>query len=261
MGRLAGIFVVLLCLVSALLPGSAKAAAGDVSLLPKPNAAEQYLFAAANRERVAHGLQMLHRDDSLGQAAAMHAGEMAERADISHQFSGEPDLADRGASAGVRFSLISENVAEAPDTATIHELWMDSPAHRENLLDPRVNCVGIAVVSWQDQMYAVEDFASSVEAMAFPEQEALVAGALANSGLQTSTGDDARDTCAMAHGYAGDHRPGFIMRYTASHLNAIPGELQARLESGKYHKASVGACKSNAAGPFSSYTIAVLLYP
>jgi hypothetical protein len=230
-----------------------------------PNVAEQYLLAAANQDRVAHGLPPLHRDPILAQAALYHARQMAAHANISHQFPGEPDLSVRGASAGARFSLITENVAEAPDSAMIHDLWMHSKGHRENLLDPNVDSVGISVVVRNRQFFAVEDFSSTVKSLSFNEQEVMVASLLEQSGLQIGgkgiSVEDARRTCSMSTGYAGRRQPWYIMRYTAGRLGELPTQLQSRLHSGKYHEAAVGACVSNDSGPFAAYNIAVLLYP
>ena len=230
-----------------------------------PNVAEQYLLAAANQDRAARGLQPLHRDPVLAQAALYHARQMAAHENISHQFPGEPDLSVRGARVGARFSLITENVAEAPDSAMIHELWMHSKGHRENLLDPNVDSVGISVVARNHQFFAVEDFAHTVKPLSFNEQETTVASLLEQSGLQVDgkyiSVEDARRTCSMSTGYAGHRRPWFIMRYTAGRLSELPSELQSRLNSGKYHEAAVGACVSSDSGPFSAYNIAVLLYP
>jgi Cysteine-rich secretory protein family len=230
-----------------------------------PNIAEQYLLAAANQDRAAHGLPPVHRDPVLAQAALYHARQMAAHEEISHQFSGEPDLSVRGANAGAHFSLITENVAEAADAAMIHDLWMHSKGHRENLLDPNVDSVGISVVAHDHQFFAVEDFASTVKSLSFREQETTVAALLEQSGLQVGGRDisveDARETCSMSTGYAGHRRPWFIMRYTAGKLTELPSQLQSRLNSGKYHEAAVGACVSTDSGPFTAYNIAVLLYP
>ena len=230
-----------------------------------PNVAEQYLLAAANQARAAQGLPPLYRDPILAQAARYHAREMAAHAEISHQFPGEPDLSVRGASAGAHFSLITENVAEAPDSAMIHDLWMHSKGHRENLLDPNVDSVGISVVARDHQFFAVEDFASTVKSLSFNEQEQTVANLLEQSGLQVGgkgiSVEDARRTCSMPTGYAGHRQPWFIMRYTAGRLGQLPSQLQSRLNSGKYHEAVVGACVSTDSGPFTAYNIAVLLYP
>jgi hypothetical protein len=231
--------------------------------------AEQYLFAAANRERVSRGLGVLKHDPVLARAAAFHARQMAEHGGISHEFPGEPDLAARAATAGVRFSIVSENVAEAPESNVIHDMWMKSEGHRENLLDPNVNVAGISVVYRDHQFYAVEDFASTVETLSLDQQESTVANLLAATGIgvantasvKSATLKAARQTCAMDTGYVGERKPWFVMRYTASTLGELPSQLKTRLNSGKYHQAVVGACSSAEPGPFASYNIAVLLYP
>jgi hypothetical protein len=226
-----------------------------------PTVAEQYLLSAANQERAARGIAPLHLDRTLAQAAAFHAREMAANSGISHQFPGEPALATRGSNAGARFSLITENVAEAPSSPIIHELWMHSPGHRANLLDPNVDSVGIAIVSRDNQLYAVEDFARTVETLSLNEQEHEVANVIAQSGIAvTDSSPAARQTCEMSTGYAGSRKPWFVMRYTAASLDQIPSELKSRLSSGKYHQAVIGACAPETK-PFTAYNIAVLLYP
>lgn len=230
-----------------------------------PTVAEQFLLAAANQDRIARGLQPLHLDPTLSQSALAHAREMAAHREISHQFPGEPKLSDRGANAGAHFSLISENVAEAPVAAMIHDLWMHSEGHRKNLLDPDVDAVGISVIVRDDEYYAVEDFANLVQPLSFNAQESAVAGLLAKSGMQIGNGKvisekDARQTCSMPTGYAGSRQPWYIMRYTAHSVAELPAQLQSRLNTGKYHQAVVGACSENST-PFTAYNIAVLLYP
>ena len=237
------------------------------SLLNAPaNVAEQFLLAAANQDRAVRGLQPLHLDPTLAHAALAHAREMAAHREISHQFPGEPKLSDRGAHAGARFSLISENVAEAPVSSMIHDLWMNSPGHRENLLDPNVDAIGISVVVRDHEYYAVEDFASLVQPLSFNAQEAAVASLLVKSGVQIANGkvmseQDARHTCSMSTGYIGSRPPWYIMRYTANSVAELPTQLQSRLNSGKYHQAVIGACSEGISGPFTAYNIAVLLYP
>jgi uncharacterized protein YkwD len=231
-----------------------------------PTVAEQYLLSAANQERAARNLPLLHRDAQLARAAAQHAQAMAAHGSISHQFAGEPALARRAAGMGVAFSLISENVAEAPSAVQIHEMWMHSEGHRANLLDPAIDAAGIRVVARNGELYAVEDFARTVPSVSLDEQEfairALIAQlgqiALANTPDATSA---ARQTCSMASGYASASKPSFVMRFTSDSLTQLPGELKTRLASGRYRQAAVGACAANSTGPFTSYSIAVLLYP
>ena len=235
-------------------------------VVSSPNVAEQLLLSEANKDRAAHDLKMLTRDPMLSQAALYHAFQMADHADISHGFPGEPDLSQRGATAGVRFSLITENVAEAQDPTVIHDLWMHSSGHRANLLDPSVNVVGIAVVTRNEEVFAVEDFASTVDTVSLDQQELAVATLLNTTGLAIGNSDvqsvaNARQTCTMSTGYAGVRQPWYIMRYTSSHLDQLPSQIKTRLTSGKYRQAVVGACPSAESSAFSSYSIAILLYP
>jgi uncharacterized protein YkwD len=227
--------------------------------------AEQYLLAAANQERAALGLPMLHRDAKLAGAAAGHAREMADHATISHQFAGEAELTERAARAGVAFSVVSENVGEAPSAVLIHSMWMQSEHHRTNLLDPAVDAVGISVVARGKELYAVEDFAKTVRAAPLEEQERAIARLVGRPGvtadLSAASTAAARQTCAMETGYAGARKPWFVMRFTSDSLTQLPAELKARLASGRYHQAAVGACEGGGTGNFTAYNFAVLLFP
>lgn len=224
--------------------------------------AEQYLFAAANQDRTANQLPPLALSGRLALAARAHAFEMVKHGTISHQFHGEADLATRTGEAGARFSLITENVAEAPDASKIEDLWMASPGHRANLLDAKVDSVGIAVILDRGEYYAVEDFARTVEILSLPQQEAQVSRLVARAGIEvTSANAAARQTCTMKQGFAGSRKPWFVMRYTTSNLSLLPQELDSKLGSGRYHQALVGACVSSGQGPFTAYSVAVLLFP
>ena len=171
-----------------------------------PTVAEQYLLSAANAERAQRGLQPLHWDRALYDAANYHAEQMAGRESISHRYDGEPELTVRGQQAGARFSVISENVAEAPSAVMIQDAWMNSEKHRENLLDPRVDSIGIRVIERGDRLYAVEDFDRSVTNLSLEQQEVAVGQLLQlRSAVRClPTTQDARRTCSMESGYAGD---------------------------------------------------------
>lgn len=239
----------------AAMPSSPRPATGSV--------AEQYLFSAANAERAQRGLQPLRWDETLHHAAQRHAGEMAARESISHQYPGEPDLAGRGRAAGAKFTVIAENVAEAWSALEIHEAWMRSPDHRANLLDPRVNSVGISVVRHGRQLYAVEDFDRTTESLSLEAQERAIAELLRTEArlYLLPNVEDARRTCEMDSGYAGARKPWFVQRFTASSLDRLPETLRAKLASGKYHAATVGACAAKGSGSFTPYAIAVMLFP
>jgi uncharacterized protein YkwD len=243
---------------------AALALAGVRILAQRPaSVAEQYLFSAANLERAQRGLPALRWDAGLYRAAEGHAAEMAERASISHQYPGEHDLGTRARQQGARFSVVAENVAEAPTAIRIHDAWMQSPEHRANLLDTQVDSVGISVLRRGGELYAVEDFDRSVANLSFDAQERTVADLVSRIAPVTvlSSNDDARRTCNMDTGYAGARRPWFVMRYTTGDIRQLPDTLKGRLATGKYGEAMVGACAAHGTQAFSAFNIAVLLYP
>ena len=120
---------------------------------------EHQIFDAANQTRRAQGLLRLKWDPSLARAAQQHAIVMARQNALSHQFPGEPSLPARAEHAGLYFISLSENVAQGSDPQTVSDQWVRSPEHRENLLDPNMNVIGIGVVERDGELFAVEDFA------------------------------------------------------------------------------------------------------
>lgn len=167
---------------------------------------------------------------------------------------------------GVAFSLISENVAEAPSAVQIHTMWMNSPGHRANLLDPNIDAAGISVIARDGELYAVEDFARTVPTVSLTQQESAIGSLITQQSritLAASSVDisSARQTCAMSTGFSGTRKPWFVMRFSSSSLTQLPAELKTMIASGRYHQATIGACATNSSGPFTSYNIAVLLYP
>lgn len=120
------------------------------------------LARLVNRERERAGLERLEWDERIAEAAWRHARLMAERGDLSHQFPGEAKLRDRMAAMGARFNDDAENVAYDSDVEGAHIHLMQSPGHRANILNPRYNAIGTAVVWRGGRVFVVEDFARSM---------------------------------------------------------------------------------------------------
>lgn len=227
---------------------------------PPASTAESILLNAANRDRVAAGLQPLYWDAALAVAARQHAQRMVQMHALSHQFPGEPPMQDRARHAGARFSLIAENVAEGPNVPGLHTQWMNSPPHRANLLDRGLNAVGIAVLQSGNVLFAVEDFATVVPTLSLDAQESQVASEIAARGMgAVKATPDARKTCELDRGWAGQ-RPGSVLRYETSDLRRLPGDVDQKIGSGKYRSAAVGACEASGGDDFARFRIAILLY-
>src|SRR5271156_2241679 len=108
--------------------------------------AERELFASVNQARREQGLAPLRWDERLAAAARRHAEVMAERGSAQHGFEGELSLSARVKQAGGHFSWLSENVTPGPTPGFIHSQFMNSAAHRANILDRDMDSVGIGVV-------------------------------------------------------------------------------------------------------------------
>jgi uncharacterized protein YkwD len=224
------------------------------------SSAERALFDDLNRERAAQGLPALHWDAALAAAAREHASRMAQRNVLSHQLPGEPQVQDRATKAGARFTTIAENIAVAPNSATIHSAWMQSPHHRENILDPELNGVGIGVVKGNDGLFAVQDFSQAVANLNFKQQEQLVINNLNVHGMYaTRATNDARKTCEKDRGYSGT-RPLSVTRFETADLSKLPFDLEQKLRSGRYHSASVGACEGGNSSGFTHFKLVVELF-
>jgi hypothetical protein len=252
--KMASIF---LAMVMAIVSFSAQSANAQ----GKTGDSEQALLQLANRERAAQGLAPLKWSDTLAEAARQHALRMAQQNTLSHQLPGEPDLAERASRAGARFSTIAENVGEGPSAQIIHQMWMNSPPHRANLLHRQLDSVGIAVADRNGILFAVEDFSLAAGSMSIREQEKLVEAQLQKRGLRLlDDADDARRSCVLDNGYAGSHQPSFVLHYAAPNLQSLPNILNERIQTGKYHSAVAGACPSNPKIGLSMYRVAVLLF-
>lgn len=119
-------------------------------------------FDLANSARTDGGISpQLQFDDLVGRVARDHSEAMRDLGFFSHS---GPDggLTARLRAAGVEFSSAGENLAKlesVPDPAgAAHAQFMDSPEHRDVILDDRFRAAGVGVarsgnVIWLTQIY------------------------------------------------------------------------------------------------------------
>jgi len=230
---------------------------------------EKSLIELANQARQEAGLKPLTWDAGLGAAAHAHAVRMSTEGPIAHRYGGEPDVAARAASAGAHFSLIEENIAVGDTAFHVHQSWMKSPAHHENLMNPKIDRIGVALVPAKGILYAVADYAEGVSAMSTEEVEESVAKVVASLGVKVlPDGSEARQYCALEGSSdkttGSGPRPRFLMRWQSADITTLPPQLAQALASKQYWDATVGACEPQGGGAgkpvFSGYRVAVLLY-
>lgn len=115
---------------------------------------ERAIHDATNHARRNHGRDALDADPHLATIARSHSTHMVDADFAGHETPGGRTLPDRYDRAGYDWRQCGENVAKHYpndlDDATaiarkIVDGWLDSPGHRENLLEPDWRVEGIGV--------------------------------------------------------------------------------------------------------------------
>jgi hypothetical protein len=124
------------------------------------------LLEMVNGARASEGRTALSRSAVLDALAQQHAQAMQRSERLAHDVGdGDPDA--RLASTGMQVVAAGENVARAPDLVRAHRVLWASPSHRQNLLEPRFDAVGMGVAQDPDgSLWVCELFAD------LPEQPA-----------------------------------------------------------------------------------------
>jgi uncharacterized protein YkwD len=138
---------------------------GDISTI------EQRIFAYTNQERQQQGLPALQWDEALASIARDHSQDMATNNFFSHTNLRGQDPTERASAAGYairrdlggnRYSVgIGENIGKMPTGNVIGQgyvnndpesiaramvqAWMESPGHRQNILNTQYVRIGVGV--------------------------------------------------------------------------------------------------------------------
>jgi uncharacterized protein YkwD len=122
---------------------------------------ERKLLELVNNEREKAGVPKLTVDVGIVTVARKHSRDMFERRYFGHISPDGKGPADRMMAAEVRFSVVGENLAFAPDVASTHQGLMNSPEHKKNILDPAFHRVGIGIISTDSfGVMVTQDFAN-----------------------------------------------------------------------------------------------------
>jgi hypothetical protein len=109
--------------------------------------------------RRSESLPGLVRDPALDRVARGHADRMMRARRLGHDV-GDGDPRERLDRAGISLAQVGENVAHAANVTLAHRALWSSPSHRDNLLQPRFDRVGIGVSTdpdgsiWVTQLFA-----------------------------------------------------------------------------------------------------------
>jgi uncharacterized protein YkwD len=222
--------------------------------------AEHILLDLANQARAQAGAPPVTLDAGLTSAARAHAEAMFQARQLSHQFDGEPSLPERLAAATqIQLDREGENVAFDYTAADGHAHLMLSPPHRENLLNPAYNVIGLGVVRGEGRLFIVEDFGRALPNYSSAEMKNLIASTVMQARRRArrpalvhralAAADDA--ACSMAHAdQLSSARVSqlaqryLVLSYTSLNPESLPDSAAQVLSNRNLRDFSVGACYS-----------------
>lgn len=239
--------------------------------------AEKELLDLANRARVQAGIAPFHVEEGLIRAARKHAATMAERQQLSHQFDGEPALSQRlAASSSLYLVEAAENVASAESADRAHDALMHSVHHRENLLHPSYNVVGIGVLRRGDTLYVVQDFGDSYEKVSNKESDAQIAESVERTRAkskqlvleQRESSAAHKEACEMAATDSLKTPPSaftsgskHLIRYTTLQPETLPDSANKVITESALKAYTVGSCFARSKSyPNGIYWVVLVLY-
>lgn len=111
---------------------------------------ESQFVSLINKERSSRGIGTLAVKADLVTVARQHSQDMANKGTIWH--------GDRTPYKISGWTVFGENVGMGPSVPDLHKAFMDSPSHREIILDREFNQIGVGIVVKDGTIYVTELF-------------------------------------------------------------------------------------------------------
>ncbi|MEU4288195.1 CAP domain-containing protein [Kribbella sp. NPDC026596] len=112
--------------------------------------AEAQVLALTNQERAKAGCGALRTNSALTNAAEAHAADMVDKHYFAHDSQDGRSPFDRMKAAGFKGGAMAENIAVGySSAAAVVKGWMNSPGHRQNILNCSYTMIGIGYDSGQ----------------------------------------------------------------------------------------------------------------
>lgn len=129
---------------------------GQPSASPAPSAPtqqtsisewEQQVVDLVNAERAKAGLRPLEVDAKLTQAARAKSADMRDRNYFSHQSPTYGSPFEMMDAFSISYRTAGENIAAGQRSPqAVMDAWMNSPGHRQNILNPNYTRIGVGLV-------------------------------------------------------------------------------------------------------------------
>lgn len=168
------------------------------------NIDQKRVIELTNKEREKKGLPVVSENEALDKAAQLKAQNLFAENYWAHFAPSGKSPWDFILGAGYKFTFAGENLAKNfYSSDEVVKAWMESPTHRDNLLNPNYKDIGIAVVdgvlNGQKTTLVVQEFGTTEylaqrpsvtvqgKSVAVPTQELFNKPQLAVSTIETNT--------------------------------------------------------------------------
>lgn len=245
------------------------------------SSSEAKLLSLLNQDRAREGLPKLEWNYQLAEAARAHTELLANHQALSHRFSEEAALGDRIGTTGLRFDVAAENVAAGSSVEDIHKGLMDSPQHRANILSPKYNSIGIAIIPRgiaiiprDDELWVTEDFANALPTFSEGQfRDAVIAEfnkkrtasglgrvvANVNAHLHDLACSDDNNAQQMLQGLPGATT---LVVFTSSTPEKLSPSMEKEAADRSVRRLDIGVCfKPGKEHGYGSFRILAALYP
>jgi uncharacterized protein YkwD len=110
------------------------------------------VLTLANEARQVAGLPILSSDPTLDRLAEEWVSQLSATGELTHS----ADLTSGLSASG--WVKLGENLGRGTTVSQIHQAWMNSESHRQNILDPGFDSIGVGVIITNGQLRIVQRF-------------------------------------------------------------------------------------------------------
>jgi uncharacterized protein YkwD len=245
---------------------------------PDVSTIEEGLLKHANNERMKRNLVPLTPSTDLTSLALHHSRDMATYKKLAHHSTSGRSYLERLVDAGFYFIKIGENVAmsETFRDDIIHQKLMASQKHRENILDPDFDRIGIGIVYKEKKYYITQDYLQSLNIFGVDEAEKKIKNEINRLRLKNSLPPMMflEDADSMAQSFSskrakGQPLPHLGNMFGETHIRFIMSpslhvaeSISKELTNTTYGKAGVGVWFGRLKQyPGGTYVITLFLFP
>ncbi len=131
------------------------------------NQANIIYYTNLNRQSV--GVSILNQNTKLSSSAQKKAQDMLDRQYFEHDSPEGIGVSDLAEDVNYEYIIVGENLARGDfkSASEVVDAWMNSPAHKENILNPKFKEIGIGIVYGKydgfDSWILVQHFGASID--------------------------------------------------------------------------------------------------